>query len=277
MHTTDRVAVILPVYKNDICLYLAAAIDSILTQSYRESLCLYIGVDGPIGVELETCLKEYKDNDSIKLFYFQKNRGLAAVLNDLLQRCFDDGYEYIARMDADDISIPTRIEKQIQYLAAYPEIDVVGGSILEIDENGDSRGKIIVYPSDPQGCRSFFSKRNPHAHPAVLFRKRYFEKTRCLYRPEYRRNQDTMLWFDGMKNGTLHANIPDVVLKFRVTDSMFKNRRNGLSFAKKQLDDRKIINKVLGYGLDATIFSYMMYLLLISPVCIKKLAYKFFR
>ena len=193
MCTTYKVAVILPVYKNDLCPYLKAAVNSILTQSYRE-VCLYIGIDGPIGEDLDAGLKEYGDNDRIKLFYFQENRGLAAVLNDLLQRCFDDRYEYIARMDADDISVPTRIEKQIQYLVSHPEIDVVGGSILEIDENGDSRGKIIVYPSNPQGCRSFFSKRNPHAHPAVLFRKRYFEKTRCLYRPEYRRNLRKNNW-----------------------------------------------------------------------------------
>lgn len=52
-----------------------------------------------------------------------------------------------------------------------------------------------------------------------------------------------MLWLDGMKAGTKHANIPDVVLKFRMTDSLFKKRRNGWAFAKKQLEDRKMINR----------------------------------
>lgn len=52
-----------------------------------------------------------------------------------------------------------------------PDIDVVGGAIEEIDENSNSRGKTIVYPEGPKECYDFFSRRNPHAHPAVLFRK----------------------------------------------------------------------------------------------------------
>ena len=93
-------------------------------------------------------------------------------------------------------TLPHRFGKQISFLELHPEIDVVGGAINEIDENGNDRGKVIVYPSGPQECYDFFAKRNPHAHPAVLFRKTFFEKAGCKYRPEYRQNQDTMLWLD---------------------------------------------------------------------------------
>ena len=86
-----------------------------------------------------------------------------------------------------------------------------------------------------------------------------------------------MLWLDGMKAGTKHANIPDVVLKFRFTDSLFKKRRNGWAFAKKQLKDRLMINKTLNYGLSADIFGYMMFGLLVSPPWLKKIAYRLFR
>lgn len=77
------------------------------------------------------------------------------MLNDLLDICFKDGYEYIARMDADDISMQNRFEKQMTYLHAHPEIDVVGGAIEEIDENSDSRGKEIFYPVEPKDCYEF--------------------------------------------------------------------------------------------------------------------------
>lgn len=107
-------------------------------------------------------------------------------------------------------------------MQANPDIDVVGGAIEEIDENSNSRGKTIVYPEGPKECYEFFSRRNPHAHPAVLFRKSFFEKAGCKYRPEYRQNQDTMLWLDGMSKGTKHANLQDVVLRFRFTNSLFK-------------------------------------------------------
>ena len=199
-------------------------------------------------------------------------------MNDLLDICFENGFEYIARMDADDISELSRFEKQVKFLNKHPEIDVVGGAIKEIDENGDSRNKTIVYPKTPEENRAFFAKRNPHAHPAVMFRKSFFDKLNGKkYRPEYRQNQDTMLWYDGMLAGTQHANIPDVVLSFRMTNAMFKKRRNGWAFAKKQFKDRLMINRGLGYGFGADIYGFAMFCMLVSPVWIKKIAYKVFR
>lgn len=272
----NDVAVILPVYKNDKVPYITLAIDSILNQTYK-NVHLYIGVDGPVGEDLKVCLQGYETDGRVTICWFSTNRGLAVVLNDLLDVSFSAGYEYIARMDADDISMSDRIDKQMKFLLEHPEIDVVGGAIEEIDENSESRGKTIVYPSGPKECYEFFSRRNPHAHPAVLFRKNFFDKAGCKYRPEYRQNQDTMLWLDGMKAGTLHANITDVVLKFRFTNTLFKKRRNGWAFAKKQLYDRMIINQILGYGLGATVFGYMMFCMLVSPPWVKKIAYKLFR
>lgn len=272
----QTVGVILPVYKNDKPDYLTLSIDSILSQTYKD-IALIIGVDGPIGKDLESILNEYAKDERITVVYFKENRGLAVVLNDLLTICNERGYDFIARMDADDISLQDRIAKQVKFLLSNPDIDVVGGSIEEIDATGKSRNKIIIYPSSPEDCRNFFSRRNPHAHPAVLFNKSFFEKANCKYRPEYRQNQDTMLWLDGMKNGTRHANLNDVILKFRFTDSLFKKRRNGWAFAKKQLQDRLIINKTLDYGIQADIFGYMMFVMLVSPAWIKKIAYKIFR
>lgn len=271
-----KAAVILSVYKNDKVPYVKLSFDSILNQTYKD-IHFYIGVDGPVDSELKKCLKQYERDERVTVEWFGENRGLAMVLNNLLDICLKEHYEYIARMDADDISMPDRMEKQITFLQKHPEIDVVGGAIEEIDEKGESRGKIVVYPETPGECYRFFARRNPHAHPAVMFRKSFFDKSGCGYRSEYKQNQDTMLWLDGMSKGTLHANIPDVVLRFRFTNSLFRKRRNGWAFAKKQLADRKMINKTLGYGFDATVFGYMMFVMLVSPVWVKKMAYKMFR
>ena len=273
----NTIAVILPVYKKDKIEYLRLAVESIVMQSYR-NYHLYIGVDGPVGDDLADYLKHLEKQRQISVVWFAENRGLACVLNGLLDVCFKEGYEYIARMDADDISMTDRLEKQMAYMEAYPEIDVVGGAINEIDEEGKNRGKKIVYPAGPVECRAFFSKRNPHAHPAVLFRKSFFDKLNGKkYRSEYRQNQDTMLWYDGMMAGTQHANIADVVLNFRMTDTMFKKRRNGWAFAKKQFEDRLMINKGLGYGFGADVYGFAMFCMLISPAWIKKIAYRVFR
>ena len=272
-----KIAVILPVYKKDKVEFLNKAIDSIVKQSYRD-FNLYIGVDGPVGDDIKNYFKLIDEQNKISIIWFEENRGLACVLNDLLDICFKEGFDYIARMDADDISMTDRFEKQIAYLEKHPEVDVVGGAIKEIDEEGKSRNKTIVYPEGPEECRAFFSKRNPHAHPAVMFRKSFFDKLKeKKYRPEYRQNQDTMLWYDGMMTGTQHANIPDVVLNFRMTNAMFKKRRNGWAFAKKQFKDRLMINRGLGYGFGADVYGFAMFCMLVSPVWIKKIAYKVFR
>ena len=125
----DKLAVILPIYKNDKVPYVRLSLDSILHQTYKGENKLIIGVDGPVGNDLAACLKEYEQKANVFIQWFPENRGLAIVLNDLLDICFKEGYEYIARMDADDISTPDRFEKQMAYLQIHPEIDVVGGAI----------------------------------------------------------------------------------------------------------------------------------------------------
>ena len=273
----NKVAVLLPVYIKDKVEYLSKSVESIISQTYKD-FYLYIGVDGPVSDDINCYLKLIGRRNKISIIRFGKNRGLACVLNDLLDLSLKEGFEYIARMDADDISDHSRFEKQVEFLDRNPKIDVVGGSIDEIDEKGNSRHKRIIYPKSPEECRKFFARRNPHAHPAVMFRKSFFDKLNgSKYRPDYRQNQDTMLWYDGMMVGTLHANIPDVVLKFRITDAMFKKRRNGWRFAKKQFMDRLKINRGLGYGVDADVYGFAMFCLLILPAWVKKIAYRVFR
>lgn len=268
-----KVLVLLPVYRKDNPSYLHLSIDSMLAQTYQP-LDLLIGVDGPIAGELAQCVQTYAENKRITILPFQENRGLATTLNDMIRWAQKHGYEYFARMDADDISKPNRIKFQMEFLLSHPEIDVVGGATNEIDENGNNRQKINHYPLTPKECYSYFAKRDPLAHPAVLFRQSYFNKAGCLYRPEFRKNQDTMLWFDGLKQGVKMANLNEVILNFRVNEDFFATRRNGYAFAKGLLEQRKIINRELHYGWKANIYAYALFFLRISPVWVKRIAYK---
>lgn len=267
--------VIQSVYKNDKTDYLRQSIESILGQTYKDFV-YYIGIDGSIGRNLRACLMSYKDQ-RIRILENTQNKGLAGILNDMLQDCNIGGYDYIARMDSDDIAKPDRFYKQIVFLENHSEIDAVGGAINEIDEKSHNRGKITKYPCLAEDCKKFFAKRNPVAHPTVMFRRRFFEKTGWNYPTDFERNEDTRLWHEGYKHGCVIANLPDVVLNFRVTDSMFRQRRNGKVFAKSQLELRRMIRKDLGYGIMAEVYAYAMYLLMISPSWILKIAYKFLR
>lgn len=268
-----KVIVLLPVYRKDSPAYLQLSVDSMLAQTY-EPLHLLIGLDGPVEGELAETVQSYARQERITILPFPENRGLAATLNDMIHWAQDQGYTYFARMDADDISMPDRIEKQMNYLKANPTIDVVGGATNEIDENGNNRHKINHYPLTPEACYRYFAKRDPLAHPAVLIKQSYFDKTGCLYRPEFRKNQDTMLWFDGLKKGVQMANLDEVVLNFRVNKDFFATRRNGFAFAKGLLRQRKIINRELHYGIKADLYAYALFLFRTSPVWVKRIAYK---
>lgn len=267
--------IIQTVYKNDKPEYLQQSIDSILNQTYSD-FKLLLGIDGPIGDDLRTVITHLKD-ERIQIINNEVNRGLACMLNDLLKICQATGYTFIARMDSDDIALNDRFEKQITFLKYHLNIDLVGGAINEIDEYGNNRGKIIRYPTDPDECRKFFSKRNPVAHPAVMFHKRFFEKVGYCYPTDYVRNEDTCLWYEGYKHGATIVNLPDIILNYRVTNNMFKQRRNGCFFAKSQLNLRKKIAYDLGYGKLSIFYAYCMFLLMISPSWILKLAYRFLR
>ena len=163
------VAVIIPVYKNDTPQYVRPAIDSIIKQTY--SCRIYIGVDGPIGNSLNSCLEAYENNKNVSIVRFAENRGLACVLNDLLQICFDNGYEYIARMDADDISLPDRIEKQICFLMSSE------GLSTKSTKKVANPGKQSFIQRLPPNARNFLRKEIPSPIPPFYSAKVFLIKS----------------------------------------------------------------------------------------------------
>lgn len=270
MNQDKTIGVLLPVYKADNPQYIKQSVNSLLQQTYKK-IKIYIGVDRPVYDEVDRTLKDISDG-RVSIIRFEQNRGLAKVLNDLISHARLDECEYYARMDADDISLPDRFAKQVLFLEQNPEVDVVGGAIEEIDEESKDTGKKVSYPMTNMECRKFFRYRDPLAHPAVMFKNRFFDKVEG-YRPEYRKNQDTMLWYDGFLNGCVFSNLNSVVLKFRVT-SDFYNRRNGWKRAKQMLRDRLRINRDLKYDVTANLFAFAMFLMTISPNIVKKILYK---
>lgn len=265
-----KVAVLLPVYKKDNPDFFIKSINSVLNQTYQDFIIL-VGVDGPVKGNLADVLYSYKDYVNIHIEYFPQNRGLACVLNDLIAIANEYQCSFFARIDADDICEPRRFQRQLDFMVQHPDVDVVGGKIEEINKEGNTNGKSVRYPLKHEDCRLFFRYRDPLAHPATFFRKRYFEKTKG-YRPEYRKNQDTMLWFDGFMNGCIFANLPETVLYFRVAPD-FYSRRNGWKRAKQMLSSRLKINKALKYDVSANLFAIAMALMTVSPTWLKKCLY----
>lgn len=132
-----KLAVIQSVYKNDNPQYLKLSLDSILNQTSR-NFTVFLGIDGEISTDLWSIINNVQD-DRLQVIANKKNKGLASILNELLEKCRKGGYEFIARMDSDDIAVNNRFEKQVAFLCKHENIDVVGGAINEIDSNGRDR------------------------------------------------------------------------------------------------------------------------------------------
>ena len=123
-----RVSVILPAYNAEA--YLKEAIDSILNQTFPDFQLIVINDCSTDGTE--EIIRQYADPRLVPVKN-EKNLGIAATLNRGLSLAQGD---YIARMDADDISLPHRLERQVAYLDAHPDIAVLGTNVETFDENG---------------------------------------------------------------------------------------------------------------------------------------------
>ena len=262
------------VYKKDAPRHLRLSIESILNQSYA-NFRLLVGVDGSVGEELESELKMYEANDKVVSFWFKENRGLTAVLNDLIEEGKKLNPLYIARMDADDICLSNRFEKQIIYMNNHKNIDICGGHIEEMDENKKSIG-VIRYPLSHDEMKCFFGKRNPLAHVSVIFRKSYFHKA-GLYPVDTDKDEDTIFWLNGFLSGCKFANIDEVLVRVRVNKDFYL-RRNGLSKSLSDLKNRCLVIRKLNLSYVNYIFACARFVIFIIPIPhVTQFAYKFLR
>jgi len=147
------------------------------------------------------------------------NGGLTKALNVGLEHATGD---LIARMDSDDIAAPNRFELQERFLEEHPEVDIVGGSMQEFDDEHECLN-VRHYPLTHEEACKYIVKACPLAHPAVMMRKRMFDEG-LRYDERYRMSQDIKLWYDAILAGYKIANLPDVCLYFRQQGDVFRRR-----------------------------------------------------
>lgn len=202
------VSVIIPVYNGGV--YLQDAINSIMHQTYKNIEIIIINDGSNDGSkEVLDCMK--KSDSRIKLFH-RENSGIVETLNFGLT--VSTG-EYIARMDADDVAHPTRIEKQLAKL--HHENLILCGSQVEFI---GSRSGISVLPTAALHCKiqSLFS--TPVFHPTVMFKKVEVKYDRGLQDAE-----DYKLWVDLLELGNVE-NINEPLLKYRVHKNQVSRKYN---------------------------------------------------
>lgn len=264
-----RLAVVMSVYKNDKLFFLKKSLESILNQTHSDFV-LYIQCDGLIARDCMNYLLSLKDT-RIVIRERIENKGLAYSLNELLAIIIDKGYEYIARMDADDVSTLDRFEKQVNYLQNNLDVDCLGTWAIEIDENSNEyfRKKMPVSHKD---CFEMFKIRDCLIHPSVMFRKSYFKKA-GLYPLDTYFGEDTIMWAQGFNKGCVFANLPEFLLHFRL-DKNFFDRRRGWKHAKSIFSLRRKVNKLLGFGYKADGYALLYAVAKLMPTSVLNLIYK---
>jgi glycosyltransferase involved in cell wall biosynthesis len=266
-------AVIMCVYYNDRLDYLKKSVQSILIQTYSK-FDFYIGFDGPVVAEIEKYISTIED-DRIKVFHLEKNGGLARALNYLLVKVLaNPDYKLIARMDADDISMPTRFEIERNFFLNNQAICCIGSWYQEIDESEN----ILSYQKLPlthDEIHHFFMKRSPFAHPSVMFRREMIDRA-GFYPTHTLRLEDYVFWSNAIQAGLLFANIPEYLLQFR-RDKNFYKRRSGIRFGFNYIIVRFKINKVLGAPGYIYFYSFFIGIVRMLPSFIIKFIYQEYR
>ncbi|MBU3213555.1 glycosyltransferase [Clostridium estertheticum] len=207
------VSVIMSVY-NEKEKWLMEAIESILNQSYR-SLEFIIILDDPDNKKLENIIKFYNKKDArIRFFKNEKNIGLVRSLNKALTYVKGD---FIARMDADDISLVSRIDKQMEYLSSHPDVDFMGARCINIDEEGKELYRDEIMPVDMKLIKSCLLNVDFINHPTWFFRKECIDKNEGYREITCAEDYDFLLRL--ITNGFKLGNTNEFLVRYRIRKS----------------------------------------------------------
>lgn len=202
------VSIMLPCYNCEE--YVEEAVRSIINQTYQklEILC----TDDCSKDNTYEILERIARTDSrIILQRHKENRGIVDTLNEMIELASG---EYIGRMDADDISMPNRIEKQVAFLINNPEIDICGTQARIIDETGRVFSRTIL-PETEEEHRAFLPYFSTVSHPTVLARREFYKQN--YYDKEFLHAEDYEMWLRAVfAEKRKICNIPELLLDYRV-------------------------------------------------------------
>jgi len=212
---TLKISVIMSAYNSE--QYLNEAIESILNQTFGNFEFIITddcSSDGSFEI-----IRSYAQKDKrIKYFRNSENLGLTKSLNNMIGTASG---KYIARMDADDISMPDRFQKQFEFMENNPQTGVLGTNIIFFGNyNAESD-----LPADNEEIKAELLFRDVVMHPAVMIRRSVLDEFKLRYDESFRISQDYDLW-SRIICFTECANLPEHLLRYRFVDSNLTNSTN---------------------------------------------------
>lgn len=226
-----KISVVMPVYNGE--KYICETMDSVLNQTFGDFE--FIIINDASKDRTEEIIKSYND-DRIVYLINEQNLGVAGTLNRGLENAKG---EYIARIDADDIAIAERFEKQVAFMDAHPDVGVCGSHIRIFEEDGAERD--FIYSETDKELRVDMLFNSGFAHPAVMLRKSVLDENNIFYNLEFEKAEDYRMWYDIMKKSMGH-NLQEPLLRYRhhsnqVTKTNVKEQTTAVTKMRKVMYD----------------------------------------
>ena len=218
------------VYKKEEAEFFTAALQSVFAQTLKPNQVVLV-CDGPLTPPLEQVIDRFMAQwgEIITPVRLPQNGGLGNALNQGMKHC---RYELIARMDADDVSYPTRFEKQYRFMQQHPEVDLLNCTIDEFCSTPQEPITRRVLPETDAELKRFAKKRCPVNHPSVMYRKSAVLRAGG-YQTFYL-FEDYYLWARMILSGSKMHTLQEPLLAFRMNQETYL-RRMGLRYAKSEI------------------------------------------
>lgn len=218
-------SVLMSVYHREHPAWLRQSLDSVFGQTAAPAEVVLVE-DGALTSELEDVVADYERRHAeLHVIRTPENRGLGPALATGLAHC---SHELVARMDTDDIALPTRFERQLAAFETHPDIDVCSTWMDEFMGEPEHIVATKRLPESPYELYEYGKKRNPANHPTVMFNKSAV--LQCGNYSEYPLFEDYYLWARMMVAGKHFYCVPESLQLFRASTEMYA-RRGGLHYA----------------------------------------------
>ena len=239
----QKFSVSMCVYGKDRPDWFRQATDSVLHQTCPPDEVVLV-VDGPVPPALDDVIREYEAMPQFHVIRFAENQGHGNARRAGLEACTN---ELVALMDADDICVPDRFEKQLAVFEKDPALSIVGGNIAEFIESPNTPTCYRRVPCEDVQIKAYMKKRCPFNQMSVMFQKNDVQSVGGYI--DWYCDEDYYLWLRMAQAGMKFANVDENLVNVRVGKEMYQ-RRGGWKYFKSEAKLQKYMkqHKIIGFG-----------------------------
>ena len=212
-------SVLISLYGRERPEYLRACLESLCAQTLPADEVVLV-FDGALSEDLEAAVSDFQAALPLNIVRLPENVGLGRALDAGLRHC---SHEWVFRMDSDDICLPQRFAEQCAYLAAHPDIRLLGAQIEEFDGNPGQARSLRRVPCDDAAIRRFAQWRNPFNHMTAAYTRSAVASAGGYRHHPYM--EDYNLWLRMLASGVRAANSDSVLVRARAGTAMMARRR----------------------------------------------------